>query len=371
MRQSPLMETLPCASGRGGWSHHDLHVWRSVLLLSVALPLFAACDEGEEPASAEPECDAGDTRACDGGANCRTAVEECGGIPRTWGPCECLEPEPPADAGPRPELGGGCEEDADCPQDAFCLGPDSTRFFGGAPPVGVCAAECTGQPAACDAFADAVCVTVEKAPERLDADAGVDDDAGAAASADPPALCFEGCALGTGADPKCHGLDHVGCELLSEGSSSDGFCRPLCTTDDDCSDRSCDRRSGACVESPAVPDPTFGRQCDPDGGALECDGLCVDLTDDYAVCSHRCVFGEPGDCTGAPSAPRGGCLFSSEGGSIADVGFCGELCDCPEQCSASGAVCDGFTDEELVRVFGRKGVCAPEALATGEPITCK
>ena len=56
-----------------------------------------------------------------------------------------------------------------------------------------------------------------------------------------------------------------------------------------------------------------------------------------------------------------------EGGAIADVGYCAELCDCNADCIEPTFVCDTFDDEPLERAFGRKGVCtAPEFVAARE-----
>jgi hypothetical protein len=96
------------------------------------------------------------------------------------------------------------------------------------------------------------------------------------------------------------------------------------------------------------------------------------LTDEYAACGQRCAFGQPGDCAPLPSsAPRGGCLYTAPEGTIGDVGFCTELCDCNVDCTHPDAICDAFADPELERVFGRRGVCTTAALAIAGALGCQ
>jgi hypothetical protein len=61
---------------------------------------------------------------------------------------------------------------------------------------------------------------------------------------------------------------------------------------------------------------------------------------------------------------------ASEGGGIADVGYCGELCDCDDDCIEPSFVCDAFDDENLERSFGRLGVCTDPALVTNRKLPC-
>jgi hypothetical protein len=238
-------------------------------------------------------------------------------------------------------------------------------------------ADCNEDAQRCDAFDDAVCVPVAgfdgAQREDVDEDGGVvDEDAGFGGTpSEGVAMCFERCTVGADPEDKCHGRADVACEALSDDAPTDGFCRPLCASDADCEDRSCDVRTGACVDAPSVPDTELGRKCSRERGADGCSGLCVSLSDDYNACGHRCAFGQPGDCAPLQSAaPRGGCLFTSPMGTIGDIGFCAELCDCAVDCSHPDAICDGFTDPELARVFGRAGVCTPPELVLGEALEC-
>lgn len=113
----------------------------------------------------------------------------------------------------------------------------------------------------------------------------------------------------------------------------------------------------------------MGVPCNADAQSAACDGICVELGGGEAVCSHRCEFGNFGDCSTTGATP-GGCLFVTLGGTIGDIAYCAELCDCPTDCVSSAAVCDPFNDASLEAAFGHRGVCTPAPLALGTPITC-
>src|SRR5262249_38376803 len=88
--------------------------------------------------------------------------------------------------------------------------------------------------------------------------------------------------------------------------------------------------------------------------AQVCDGLCVQLNDKSSVCSHPCVFGETSECAPASGGlRRGGCVFVTENGTVGDLGYCGELCDCNDDCIEPTFVCDAFDNVDLERAFGR------------------
>jgi len=333
----------------------------------VALLMLGACDDGEP--STQDSCRAGAVRACTGESGC-AGRRTCRGTPARWGECECGDaaqsPAPGPDAGTRQPLGAGCTRDGDCPAGAFCLDRNSDALFGGAPPDGVCVADCSEDEAACARFADAVCVAVAAA------------EGGSAAAS---ALCFERCSLGREEQPKCAGGAHVACAPIEDSSGAGAFCRPLCANDDECGARECDPAYGVCVAS-AGDDRSFGLRCDPEldpdadagadaSGAASCVGPCVQLNAAPSLCSRRCVFGEAGECAPASGGlRRGGCVFASEGGAIGDLGYCGELCDCNDDCIEPSFVCDAFEDESLEAAFGRLGVCTDPELVLTRALAC-
>lgn len=108
-----------------------------------------------------------------------------------------------------------------------------------------------------------------------------------------------------------------------------------------------------------------------DDPALMCDSECVTLNGSSSVCSRRCVFGDASECAPASGGlRRGACAFVTPGGSIGDLGYCAELCDCADDCIESGFTCNAFDDVTLERAFGRKGVCTPPEVTAKHPLVC-
>lgn len=338
----------------------------TALLLACALAPAGCDSDGSTDAD---RCELGDRLSCRGEDGCEGA-RRCGGEPLRFGPCVCTQPPPPVmpdDAGARPVLGAACERNAQCPAGAFCMRAPSERLFGGAPPVGTCAADCEGSED-CERFAQAVCVP---------------------AGPDGEGLCLEGCQLGESSASKCHGRAHVACSPLEDSASGEqGYCRPLCAIDADCEQGGCDPATGSCIAEPRR-DPDFGLRCavgndgdadggiEPDAGTRPgqsvgaCTGACVELNDAPSLCSRRCMFGAAGEC--APTSGglrRGACLFVTPGGSIDDLGYCAELCDCNDDCIEPTFICDELP-ETLRSVFGRAGVCTDPALVLGRELECE
>ncbi len=337
-----------------------------------------ACGNGNVP-SQQMSCTPGLLQAFTGASGCM-GTRTCASSGALWSSCTC--PEAPDSAAPSSSLGPICQTDNDCPQGAFCLRRDSRLLFGGAPPEGTCVANCDSA-GACATFADAVCVT-------LDGTAG-QREAGSASTA----LCLERCAFGVSSQSKCHGRTHVACAPLDP--SAGGYCRPVCALDTDCISGVCDPTHGVCVPQ-ASKDGTFGQRCDsaPDaetgtndaarpatdastdgageageGHAVVCDGVCVRLNDTTSVCSHPCVFGDTNECAPVGAEQRrGGCLFVTQKGSIGDLGYCGQLCDCNNDCTEPTFVCDAFDNVDLERAFGRKGACTAPELVVARPLAC-
>jgi hypothetical protein len=209
---------------------------------------------------------------------------------------------------------------------------------------------------------------VDRATDRSTAsdiwDAGMEGGAGA-----PSALCFERCTLGGDPADKCHALEHVACSHLQAQAGLTGYCRPICSTDQDCGAGACDRHSGACLDRDEPPDGTFGTSCGDEDA--RCQGLCIELNELASVCSHRCVFGSAAACAGSSAESRGACVTVTQGGGIGDVGYCMPVCDCPEDCPDKTAVCDPFADATLEATLGALGTCVAPELALHEPIDCR
>jgi len=64
----------------------------------------------------------------------------------------------------------------------------------------------------------------------------------------------------------------------------------------------------------------------------------------------------------------GFCFFAAVGGSIGDIGYCAELCDCDGECMHTDSICDPFSSEAVRELTGKGGVCAPRS--AGDGIVC-
>jgi len=200
-------------------------------------------------------------------------------------------------------------------------------------------------------------------------DGGIDDDAGVESS-EISALCLPRCEVGTNSASKC-GSGQIACERLGQ-QSSQGYCRPICTIDADCSTGQCDLKHGVCVAGAPNEGFPMGRACDPlDDPADLCAGLCLQIEGAPSMCSHRCVFGSSNECAmGDEEGRQGACVLTTPGGGIGDIGYCAPLCSCPEDCLDPSHVCDPFEDDVLERALGRPGVCTSVELAIHEPLVC-
>jgi hypothetical protein len=81
--------------------------------------------------------------------------------------------------------------------------------------------------------------------------------------------------------------------------------------------------------------------------------------EEVSSCSRRCIYGSADDCGNMQLAQPGLCFIPEGAGSIGDVGFCSQLCDCDGQCLHSGMICDPFMDPPLEELLQAKGVCLP------------
>lgn len=128
----------------------------------------------------------------------------------------------------------------------------------------------------------------------------------------------------------------------------------------------CDRLNSVCVGTKREGNG-LGEPCDPENEVTACEGQCVTVNG-LNQCSHRCAFGASSDCQGtsgdAGSSQAGLCVFPEATGSIGDVGFCGQLCNCNDECTHPDAVCDPFIDEEIMRLVDAAGTCV-SALVEG------
>jgi hypothetical protein len=312
------------------------------------LTLSSGCNDQDEGSQS---CAPGESREC--GIGC-AGVKRCNDY-GLWGDCVCDAEA--TGTGPA-SLGQDCDDDTNCPTSATCLQPSGSAWLGGGPPRGICVADCTANVDVCTRFRNARCVSSTRA--------GGDDT--------PSAVCMPACDLtaGTTANPACASVPFSACDNLNEGTV--GFCRPFCRVDSDCPTAHCDRQVGVCIaqltEAPSV---VFGESCEP--SQADCRGVCLDLgptaAGTSAICSHRCTFGTHDDCSVPGTFPQtAACVYAASFSYPGDIGYCAPLCDCNDDCLASGFVCRAFSTANSQNALGRKGTCVPTNSAeTGIPCT--
>lgn len=205
-------------------------------------------------------------------------------------------------------------------------------------------------------------------------------------------LCLEGCAIGPDALNKCHDRPDFACQFFdsvttttlcsvdedcansavcNNGSCVDIItaCQPTCASDDDCAGDFCNIGTGLCqATKPAG--KAVGSACDVNATTDECAGMCIgDSAGTFSLCSGYCTFGVQGGCGWNGVGPaQAGCMFVPryvQDLGAGDVGYCGQLCDCNDDCLNPTAKCLSFAAlelEDFETFYGRKGYCG-----TAEP----
>lgn len=268
------------------------------------------------------------------------------------------------------EIGVSCESNRDCPTGLECLTSRSTALTKGGPAHGFCSFQC-GDADTPSAEADAEC-------QKLDPNSlchYFDENT---------AYCVQRCTFGVA--QKCQNRDDVVCDVVlheapgavtcktnndcdigdgclatSEGSdegvcySTPQVCLPRCNSDQDCpAGRFCDPRSGECIDDR----PTgkfFDDSCDPDAEPDECRGFCAS----DGSCAEKCILGTYPSC-GSTSTTHAtaACLFLAyEGANVGDVGLCGALCDCTDDCRGDQSCVRIENSEGPFEFLGRTGLC--------------
>lgn len=322
----------------------ELRTW---LFASALIAASVSCSSGDSsPGTPTSTCRAASTSSCRAASGCR-GVRICQND-GTWSSCDCTsDPNTPL-------LGNPCADDTACPGGAFCLLPTSAQWLGGGPPQGLCVADCSTNVDLCKAYSGAACVSSQQAETETQR----------------RALCMPTCNLnlGTKTDFACSSVPSSACEALVNGKGAEGYCRPFCIFDSECSTGHCDRQFGVCIaEAPAATLLPFGSTCT---SASQCDGTCLLLNSHGAkVCTNRCVYGfadEYGkdikEC-GTQGAPpfAGVCLYATSAAVYGNLGYCTPLCNCDDEC-ATGFVCRAFSTENdagTAAALGHKGMCVP------------
>jgi hypothetical protein len=203
-----------------------------------------------------------------------------------------------------------------------------------------CVQRCTfGAPEKCQGRGDVVCdVVLHEAPGAIACTTNNDCDIGDGCLADS-----EGSTQGT-----CYATPQV--------------CLPRCSSDLDCpAGRFCHAGSGECVAEEPTGKP-FDAACDPDAEVEECEGFCA--SDGF--CVEKCILGTYPACGSTSNTDAtADCFFVPyEGSGPGDVGLCGALCDCTDECQGELTCVRWENGDGPFEYRGRPGYCG-----VADPIT--
>ena len=307
------------------------------LLFHIVVLLSGCGDNGND---ASPDCTDGESRDCSSNS---------GGSTSTSSTDTDTSTNPNSDIRP---LGTSCSTDQDCPKKAQCLTTDSTSWLGGAPPEGICVADCSEDDQVCDEFANTTCIE------------SLREGAEPSGTGITRAMCLPSCSPKDGSlkEPSCSAVPGTLCEPLSEDGT--GVCRPMCSFDSQCASKHCDLQLGVCVSEATNYGTAFGNACTTDNHT--CNGVCLTLSSGYEVCSNRCTFGSRSPCDGvAGSLIASACAYGTFGGGLGDLGYCAQLCDCDDDCAHEKFLCETFTDESVRTALGHQGLCTAPIDSTG------
>jgi hypothetical protein len=211
-------------------------------------------------------------------------------------------------------------------------------------------------------------------------------------------ICLEGCAIGPDAPSKCHDRPDFACQFLTSVSTTKTCtadeecansavcdkgtcveivtaCQPTCASDDDCAGEFCNIGTGLCQAAKPT-GKAVGSACDASvTNSTECSGLCIgDSAGTFSLCSGFCTFGVQGGCGWNGVGPAdAGCMFVPryvQTPGAGDVGYCGQLCDCNDDCLNPTAKCLSFTAiglDDFATFYARKGYCGTPDFTSTTP----
>ncbi len=261
-------------------------------------------------------------------------------------------------------LGRACATDAECGDGLYCITAADPSLAGESPPKGLCTVACKADDTCLQYAGSAYCVPFGSA-----------------------AYCLQGCTTGPTLEAKCQEREEAICSLIglipnttpctatdecaTDELCNDGTCGtmvtaclPQCGSDADCgSGRYCDFYSGLC-STQVLPGAPINSTCNPDATTQECNGICGPSVDGTtgtctAFCNVGSVYGCGWDGTGVADAA---CLYPTliaPDPGAGDVGLCGALCDCNDDCSAAGEGCAPLDLPDLEQIWQRSGYCRP------------
>lgn len=260
-----------------------------------------------------------------------------------------------ADGGVGAGIGHSCQSDAECASGLTCATASSALMAGEGPANGYCTKECT---------ADGDCQAVSSG--ALCAPFGA------------KSYCLQGCTVGGATsviDPsKCFGRMESACAHVDVGKTA---CTPTCNTDADCgAGLFCDYRTGRCLTVKRTGLPV-GSACDPTASSDPCAGVCGGTGSSDPTkgrCTGFCTVGSISQLGVCGSSPTPGvpqdaaCLVVSDpNGGIGDLGYCGQLCNCDNDCGSPDFVCIKLGNSTLESFLGKTGFCDLPTSGTGTP----
>lgn len=218
-------------------------------------------------------------------------------------------------AGGSSMLGLACSNNSVCGDEGRCLlASDDSPIIAGGAPNGYCTKDCASDS---DCGVQGRCLIPDGASQGE---------------------CYLTCSIGPELqflddmlDPaKCQAREEARCTVINGGAD---VCIPNCGRDSQCGGRSCDPRSGACVDTPNS-GKGIGEVCD-DQAANEdgCAGFCQSFTGETdSICSNPCVLGgelDGDDCNGLAN---GLCVYRPSGYGPGDFGRCSKACSSHDEC---------------------------------------
>ncbi len=270
-------------------------------------------------------------------------------------------------------LGDACQNEQDCAAELDCVTSSGRMLAGASPGGGLCTLGCRTDDDCRNVAEGARCVSFDHEHRS--------------------SVCLEGCTTGVAGEPKCHERIDMACgllgliptnracerpedcgpaELCSMGmeprrcSEAVTGCLPSCGGDAACATGTfCDLASGLCVPEPPSGRPV-GALCDPHAMANQCNGFCLPTSNggDEGLCTAFCTLAPRAiGCGWDGSLPAdSACLFAtrlSKDVGVGDVGLCGALCDCDDDCLAADDRCVDDSGGEVLAIWGRAGYCRP------------
>lgn len=108
----------------------------------------------------------------------------------------------------------------------------------------------------------------------------------------------------------------------------------------------------------------FGQSCKQ--GESNCNGVCLEISSASSVCTTRCVIGGTGDRIAESAAGSSSvCAYTTGDFVTGNIGYGAPLCNCDDECAASGFVCEAFSSKDMQSQLMHAGMCWPRVASVG------